>query len=70
LVAGEEEEENAYGSPHYKDHLPDAMVEEAEAEVEEMNTDLGACPDLGQRRTDCQMDRARKVAPNRSDQMG
>jgi len=70
LVAAAEEEENAYGSPCYKDRLPDAAVEEAEAGAEEMNTDLGACPGLGQRHTDWQMDQARKVALNRSDQMG
>lgn len=54
-------EENADGLPRYKDRLIDAAEAEAEAGVEETNTNLGAFRDLGKRRTDWQTDRTKKV---------
>lgn len=62
-----EGEENADGLRRYMDRSIDAAEAGVAAEAEEMNTDLDAFPDLGQRYTDWQTDRARKVDPIRRD---
>lgn len=60
-----EGEENADGLRRYKDRSIDAADAGVVEVVEEMNTDLGAFPDLGQRYTDWQRDRTKKLDPIR-----
>lgn len=62
--------ENADGLRRYKDRSIDVADAGVGVGAEEMNTDLGAFPDLGQRYTDWQKDRPKKVDPIHRDLMG